>query len=65
MREQELFEALNNDVVSQQCLSYIGKSWPDKIKSTGEIAKLFSVRDRLTSWRDFIFMTTGCMCPLS
>ena len=55
VREQELFESLSSDIVSQQCLSYIGKRWPDKIKSAGEIAKLFNMRNRLTSWHGFIF----------
>ena len=40
VREQELFEALNNDFVFQQCLSYIGKGWPDKLKSTRKKAKI-------------------------
>ena len=29
VRKQKLFKSLSSDILSQQCLSYIGKRWPD------------------------------------
>ena len=57
VRERELFDAIRADNISQRCLSYIGKGWPTNVGS-GELARLHSVRDRLTSWGGLIMYDT-------
>ena len=67
VRESELRDALLKDALSQECLKYIRDGeWPgNKSKMTGEMARLFSVKDSLTEYGGLILFDSRLYIPKS
>ena len=67
IREEELLEALQFDLVTKQCKDLVVcNSWPpSKINLSGELAKLYSSRDMLTVCNSFIMYNSRFYIPYS
>lgn len=66
VRDDELINALRSDAVSIECVSYIINGWPNSGSSfTGEMAKLYANRDRLTVYGDMVMFDSRIYIPFN
>ena len=65
VREDELYQAIKTDEVALKILSFVEFGWPAKKSLSGELAKLFGSKDRITVSRGLILFNDRLYIPVN